>query len=107
MPYIHKKCGGEINWIPFLPLPPKCTNCGKRWNPLIQFGPPRKDMFFMPPEVKVPSGSTTYASWGDKIPGVPIIASRLPNWPRWARVLTFIILLMGVSYLIHGFIWGF
>ncbi len=96
MPYFHKKCGGEIKWFPPLPIPPKCMGCGKRWNPLIVYGKPPKDMFFRVPQVKTPQikkGKTTYMSWADNFPLAAIVASYLPNWPRPLRILAFVGLL--------------
>lgn len=40
-----------------------------------------------------------YAKWGDKFPMVPELAGRLPNWPRWARLLTTLVI-VGIITLI-------
>ena len=97
MPFYHTKCGGNISI-----LRGKCTKCGKRWNPYkflfnTEILPvPRKE------KVKKPSTRTpaSYAKWADKYPGAPIIASRLPNWPRWARILTGLIIFGGLISLL-------
>ena len=43
-----------------------------------------------PPKPK--RGKTSYAGWGDKFAGVGFIASHLPNWPRWARVVAALVI---------------
>lgn len=101
MPYYHNKCGGEIRWFSFLPIPPKCKKCGKRWNPLIIYGPPRKDMTFAVPILAIKKGTTSYAGWADKLPGVSLLASRLPNWPRWARILSLLVLVTILSFVFY------
>jgi hypothetical protein len=112
VPYYHVGCRGEIKWYPFLPIPPKCTKCGKTWNPLVVYGPRRHDMYYVPKErskiskasekLKVKKGDTSYAKWADtSLPGVAIIASRLPSWPRWLRLTSFlgsVIILSGIYY---------
>jgi hypothetical protein len=97
MPYHHKKCNGIIKWYPPLPIPPRCTKCGKRWNPLVLYGKPPKDMTFQVPEIKTPQvkkGKTSYMSWADNFPVAAMIASHLPNWPRPVRIAAFIGLLI-------------
>jgi len=96
MPYIHtgKNCNGEIGlWSR------KCKKCGKRWPLMALFGyKPPKDMRFVviPPEKQ----ETKYAKWADKVPYAGNIASSLPNWPRWARILTALAILGGCIGLI-------
>ena len=92
MPYIHRGCNGEIGlWSR------KCKKCGKRWplKSLFALSPP-KDMFYQvnPPQPK--KGQTSYAKWADSDkapPGVGWVASHLPNWPRWVRILAGILVI--------------
>lgn len=108
MPYFHKGCNGEIGWKPPWPIPPRCKKCGKRWSPLVIYKPiPPKDMtFVVTPSPKklvkeIQRQQTSYAKWGDKIPFVPSIAGRLPNWPRWARLITGLTFIGGMSFVAY------
>jgi hypothetical protein len=96
MPYYHKYCGGKISWVPPLPVPPRCNDCGKIWNPLVVYGPRPKDM-----EYRLEREPATYARWADKLPGAGSIASHLPNWPRWARITSFALLVGVLSVIIY------
>lgn len=98
MPYYHVKCGGEITfWTR------KCKKCGHKWpiSSLLSTSIPEGMTSFISnikaPEVK--KGKTTYASWADRFPGVGLLASKLPSWPRWLRILSLLIL-VGVIILI-------
>jgi len=116
MRFVHTKCGGEINVKKRL-----CTRCKKKWNP-VAF---RVDAFGIRPMVDskgrlVPDKGKEgplkdkswheqrtgdYAKWGDKVPGLAIFASRLPKWPRWARILsavTFLVIVVGIIILVRG-----
>lgn len=101
MGYIHKGCGGEIRWWGIFPVPPKCKKCGKTWNPLVIYGPPRGDMIY---DIQ-PKTPATYANWADKFPFTGLIASLLPNWPRWARILS-VVVVIGIVIVIVYFIGG-
>jgi len=103
MPYYHTKDNGKI-WF----WTRKCSVCGQIWPIRYLFAPKvPKGMIWEKDKVVVPKGPTSYASWGDKFPGVGLIASRLPSWPRWARVLTvsifFLVILVLVIYYTRGF----
>lgn len=99
MPYYHKKCGGEISIFRC-----KCKKCGHKWplRTLFLYPLPKDISRFIIP-TKQPA---TYAKWGNRIPGVPVIASMLPNWPRWARILSttilFLLLALLIVYLVRG-----
>lgn len=97
MPYYHTKDRGRIQF-----WRRKCTKCGKKWPwyTLFALRPP-KDMayYFEPPMPKIQKGKTSYAKWVDKYPGAPVLASRLPNWPRWARILSAVVF---ISLVIFG-----
>lgn len=104
MPYYHIKDNGRIHF-----WRRKCSICGRKWpiSALFSLNVP-EGMTRFRPVVKVPGtkeGKATYANWADRIPGVGFIARKLPNWPRWARILavvTFIGLIIVVVYLIRG-----
>jgi hypothetical protein len=107
MPYYHDKCEGQIKWYPPLPIPPKCSKCGKTWNPIAVYGLKPVDMYFVPGEYKGPKlavkkGNTSYAKWGDNVPGISTIASNLPSWPRWLRITAF----LGIIALLSGGFYG-
>jgi len=94
MPYYHKKDNGKIGlWSR------KCSKCGKRWPVSTWFiYPPPKDMTKYVVEGK--DKPTTYSKWADKIPFASTIPQLLPNWPRWARIASFCILVGAVIFLI-------
>jgi len=102
--YVHTKCGGEID--PNFFTGRKCRKCGKKWNPiafLLSFGDIRPVVVKVPRQVK--KAPTTYAGWAGRIPGAVAVASLLPNWPRWARILVtlgFISLVVVTVHLIRG-----
>lgn len=98
MPYYHTKDNGKIGL-----LSRKCSKCGKRWPIMAWFKyPPPEDMtkFIIERREKVPA---TYSKWADRYPFVNIIARSLPNWPRWARILSVCLLLL-VIVLLYLFI---
>jgi len=99
MPYIHKGCGGQIKWFFLLPLPPRCTKCKKSWSPAVLYGAPPKDMTYISTRIEI-KRHEDYAKWGDKIPYVGTVAGFLPKWPRWARILSFIIFLSIIGLII-------
>ena len=92
---VHKKCGGIIN-----KSNRTCSKCSRKWN-IISF-------LFTPTDIRlvnsringevkpIKKGTTSYAKWGDYLPGVAQVASRLPNWPRWLRVLS-VLITLGVT----------
>lgn len=93
MPYYHIDCGGKIKWYPFLPIKPKCLKCGRTWSPTVVYSSqPAEDLYYLyeGPSFNIPKGNTDYAAWGDKVPGVPTVASHLPNWPRKWRLISFL-----------------
>jgi len=58
---------------------------------------------------KPEKGPTQYARWADKVPGVSFVAGRLPNWPRWMRILTGVVLLgivVWVGNWLLNYFWG-
>ena len=104
MPYYHVKCGGKIHlWRR------KCTKCKKRWplTALLNYPFP-SDMHYLIDTKVIPDvkkGKTSYAKWSEKVPGASTLASWLPNWPRWVRILAFtmfIFILGSIIYLIAG-----
>jgi len=63
--------------------------------------PPRDMQFVVAPPKVLTKGTTKYASWADRVPGAGLVASRLPKWPRWARVLTVCLIIVGVVFLVR------
>lgn len=103
MPYYHLKCGGEIGI-----LRRKCKKCGKKWPFWVWFQYPLpKDisMFYLGKSkergVKKPR---RYPKWTSKFPLATDVANLLPDWPRWARILTTVIFVGGVITLVT-FLW--
>lgn len=118
MRFIHTGCGGEIDV-----KKRQCTRCKKKWDPISfrldptgirpmvdaggKLAPGGEDIEKLKKKY-VPNGkqpATTYASWGDKIPGLAKFAGSLPNWPRWARILTaitFIVVVVIIILIIRG-----
>ena len=96
MPYYHTKDNGRVSF-----WGRKCQKCGRTWPISAYFlmSLP-KGMIFVPTKRE---GETKYASWGDKFPGVSSVASHLPNWPRWFRVLVVSIFVVGVVVVIVYF----
>lgn len=102
MPYIHmgNNCGGEISF-----WSRRCKKCKKKWPITALFGAkPPWDMGYVIEPKKERKGAT-YAKWADKVPGAAYIAQRLPNWPRWKRILA-VIIIGAIIALIIKFIWG-
>jgi len=92
----HTACGGDIDT-----KTKTCTRCKKHWNWFtwwmtateIRPVPERT----RPGTLKVAGRKkpirVQYASWGDRLPGVGAIAGRLPNWPRWARIVSTLVVI--------------
>jgi len=103
--YYHEECGGLISI-----LRRKCKKCGKTWGPKVWVQYPTPwDMYLSKGKSKfrLKRRITSYAKWADKYPSVAGFAGRLPNWPRWARILTAVgvLAVLGfISYLLWGFI---
>ncbi len=100
--YIHAHCGGVVKGR-------KCLRCGKKWNIISFWVDPSgiRPQIMNREEYEKKSGAkvtvkkgATYAKWADKLPGVSTVASRLPNWPRWARLLTAGLLVAGLLVVI-------
>jgi hypothetical protein len=102
MPYYHSKDGGEI-----LFWQRKCKICGKRWpiTALGSFKIPEGMTTFRVNAPKISPGTTQYAKWADRVPGAGSVAGRLPNWPRWARILVTLVIvgiIVGIVIIIRG-----
>ena len=109
MRFIHTKCGGNIDT-----KAKTCTRCHKQWNwftwwmTATEIRPMPEVPGLRASKLKV-SGErepsrAQYAGWGNKVPGVSTIASRLPNWPRWARILVtlaFVGIVVGIVLLVR------
>ena len=107
MQYIHTVCGGLIDT-----KTKTCTRCHKHWNGLtwwltateIRPIPEKQDRPKGIPYRRDTGIKTQYASWGNKVPGVGTIASGLPNWPRWARVVATVVVVGVVVFLLWRFL---
>ena len=105
MPYIHRGCGGVVP-ISFLKV--KCKKCGKRWPKSVVFATkPPKDMYFAfeAPREKgqrqrtysKPAQNIIYA-----VPGAKLIAEKLPNLPRWGRILVTLGIVTAIIFAIRA-----
>ena len=104
MEFYHTKCGGRID-----AETRTCLKCKKHWDwfsfrfTLTEIRPaPARYAQEKPRALRVKPGTTSYATWGDKVPGVGSIASRLPSWPRWVRIL---VTLVFVGIVIVVIVW--
>ena len=99
MPFYHaRRCGGDISLIRM-----RCKKCHKQWNPVSFFLDPYNIRHYTNPDKR----PTTYAKWGNKVPGVGEIASMLPNWPRWARLLTLVPIVSGLALIVYLILMAF
>jgi hypothetical protein len=84
--YIHSHCGGRISLWRM-----RCQKCKKQYNPLS---------FMFTNKIRpVYTESSKAPTKGDKIiakriPVVESLVKFLPNWPRWARILTAVVLVL-------------
>ena len=102
MEFYHTKCGGRIDT-----KTKTCGGCHKHWNWFswwmsateIRVVPATKAKK-KPKALRIKPGSASHAKWGDALPGVGQVASRLPNWPRWVRILVTAVFALGVAAVI-------
>lgn len=100
--WTHTLCSGEIDTKKRV-----CLKCGYTWS--------KRDFLFDPYGIRpviihLPSAFTSYWEFIDRIPMVgpyaTEVAKRLPNWPRWLRVvaviLTYTILGLTIFFFIRG-----
>jgi len=102
--YFHSECGGKISI-----LKRRCSKCGKKWPRGSWFQYPLPDDILIsssgkPPKV-LKKRPVYYAKWANKYPEVARFASKLPNWPRWARILVLIGIII-VLVLLSYYLWG-
>lgn len=99
MGYYHKGCNGYID--PKLPL--RCNRCGKVFPIWYLLYPSKKDTYFLLRDPKYISKVTRKAKNIRSKQRLPVtayaFASYLPKWPLWARLLTSILVVGGLSYL--------
>jgi hypothetical protein len=100
---IHTNCGGKVHIHFLLPI---CDRCKKRWKPwgfILA-----SDMHMVVEarsEKKAHIGeSRKHAKWADSIPGANVVPSILPNWPRWARLLSTMIVISLIGFVIWWFL---
>ena len=108
MPVQHVDCGGIIDT-----KKRQCTRCKHKWGLL--------DFWFNTGEIRPIIESKTvraeairrktyepkkHAKWAEKVPGATVLPKYLPNWPRWARILSTLVFLAVVVGVIL-WIWVF
>jgi hypothetical protein len=97
MAYLHRDCGGQINLIKR-----QCKLCGKIWTDSKSvIVPPNDWVLMLRGEERKP---TSYAKWADRVPYAGTIASLFPNWPRWLRIMAFILYIISIPIMIMVFI---
>lgn len=110
MRFMHTKCGGEIDV-----KTRQCRRCKKKWDPISfkldpigirpivdKFGRPKLDKHGRTEEEHIsslPKWMTTFIG----APYLDAVVSKLPKWPRWARILTASAIVAGVVLLIIYF----
>jgi len=98
MRFYHTKCGGEIDV-----RSRRCLKCKKKWNPIsFRFDPtgirPIVDRKGRPlPDRIVPK--VERKTWG--VPYLYTVVSKLPKWPRWARILTTVVVFAAIAVIIY------
>ena len=111
MKYIHTKCGGEIDVGKRTCTNPKCK---KKWNaimflldsggirPKVEAGDIRQKTVSKKVErlQKERESSKLTKTIVEKFPGAGAVVAFLPNCPRWARILTTVVVLGGLVYLV-------
>ena len=108
MKFIHTKCGGYIDV-----KTRTCTKCKKKWNWLTWMitATEIRPIAEIPTQkvgdrvVRLGHTRKQYASWADRLHGVGAIASRLPNWPRWTRILVTATFVGVIAFLLWWFLW--
>lgn len=106
MIYTHTKCGGMID-----PKKRQCLRCKRKWNRFSFWFDPsgiRPTAGEYPPDmVKPKKERQRYAKWAEGTPGARLIPSLLPNWPRWARILSTVLFITAVVLLsLWVFVWN-
>ncbi|MBA7679117.1 hypothetical protein ES703_87400 [subsurface metagenome] len=107
MEYLHTRCGGLIDI-----KTRTCLKCKKHWG-WLAFRFTLSEIRLVPATMaknkpralRIKPGTASYSKWGDRIPGVGAIASRLPSWPRWARILVTVAFILVVIGLVWWLIW--
>lgn len=119
MEFIHKKCGRKVE-VSVL-KGGRCKKCHKRFWPLLSLF----SLDLMPAEgraekqdrrtkevvrakveatKKGKNGRKQYADWAEKVEPAKWTARRLPSWPRWARILSTVIVLSLIGLLLWFFL---
>lgn len=99
MRFTHTKCGGEIDV-----KKRQCRRCKKKWDPIsFRFDPvgiramvdkkgrplPDRQVKSKPEELD-PLARKLMFIFG--VPYLDTVISKLPKWPRWARILTTVVI---------------
>lgn len=95
MRFYHTKCGGEIDV-----KKRQCKRCKKKWDPISfkldpigirvmrdKMGRPLPDKHQKTLEVQEPA-IPRWMKFAVGVPYLDTVVSKLPRWPRWARILT-------------------
>lgn len=107
MRFTHTKCGGEINT-----KTRQCKRCKKKWDPIsFKIDPvgirPMVDSKGRPKldrkhEEKEPVSSIPrWMMFAAGVPYLDAVVSKLPKWPRWARILTAAVIVTGLVLLVQ------
>lgn len=106
MELIHSKCGRKVS-ISML-RGGKCKKCNRRWFPFLHWFAldlrpipasevkEKKEKKIMERKVAAAEKNAErrkYGKWAESTPGATVLPNVLPNWPRWARLLTVAIIL--------------
>lgn len=97
MQYEHVHCGGTIDT-----KKRQCTKCKKKfgriefYTNLTEIRPVKSSVEEKLQSKLVRKEVTSYAKWADRLPFVSQFASKLPSWPRWARIVSTFVVYGGV-----------
>lgn len=113
MEFYHTTCGGRIDV-----KSRSCLKCRKKWT-WVSFKFTLTEIRQVPISLAkkkarvrtIRPGATSYAKWADNLPDgigggfTRGMASRLPNWPRWARILVVVVFVGIIIVLLWRFLW--
>lgn len=98
MKFMHTKCGGEVDV-----KSRTCLRCKHKWNPIwLRLDPVGiRAIPGIPKKWRTePSKKTAAPAWAEQVPLLTGFVDRLPKWPRWARILVTVLILVGIAALI-------
>ena len=110
--YSHVGCGGMID-----KKAKQCTRCKHKWGFFSfylnagEIRPVKINRKAAKEATRIAIKSraqqkrdTKHPKWAERTPGATVLPKLLPNWPRWARILSSIIVIGGLVVLILW--WG-